>query len=317
MEHIMVFFAGYLLDLLFGDPNWMPHPVVLIGKLISKFEIFLRKDCNTPAAEQRAGAQLVFLVLIATLLIFGSVIYLLEQFLPVVSIGFKILLTYQVLATKCLIKEGKMVQNSLISGTIIESRKQVSRLVGRDTSGLNQEGIIKATVETVAENTVDGVLAPLFYMAIGGPLLGILYKAVNTMDSMVGYKNETYLHFGRAAAKTDDFCNYVPARLTAVLMIFCAFLLKMDGKGAWKIWKRDRRKHASPNSAQTESVCAGALGIQLAGDAVYFGNVVKKPFIGDSTREIAIHDIGKACNLLLITSAVGVVLFLGILYVFL
>lgn len=317
MEHIMILFSGYLLDLLFGDPNWMPHPVVLIGKLISKFETFLRKDCSTPEAEQRAGAQLVFLVLVATLLLFGGVLYLLEQFLPLAAICFKILLTYQILATRCLIKEGKMVQKALISGTIVDARNQVARLVGRDTSALDQEGVIKATVETVAENTVDGVLAPLFYMAIGGPVLGILYKAVNTMDSMVGYKNETYLHFGRAAAKTDDFCNYIPARFTAILMIFSAFLLKMDGKGAWKIWKRDRRKHASPNSAQTESVCAGALGIQLAGDAVYFGNVVKKPFIGDSTRKIAIHDIEKACNLLLVTSAVGVVLFLGILFVFL
>lgn len=315
MEHIMVFFAGYLLDLLFGDPYWLPHPVVLIGKIISKSETFLRKECKNERDEQRAGAQLVFLVLVVTLILFGGALYLLERHVPLLAICFKIFLTYQVLATKSLVFESKKVQKTLISGTIIEARKQVANLVGRDTDGLDHIGVTKATVETVAENTVDGVVAPLFYMAIGGPVLGILYKAVNTMDSMVGYKNEKYLHFGRAAAKFDDFCNYIPARLTAILMIFSAFILKLDGKGAYKVWKRDRRKHASPNSAQTESVCAGALGIQLAGDAIYFGNVVKKPFIGDKTRDIISHDIEKACKLLLVTSGLAVVFFTVILWI--
>ena len=173
-------------------------------------------------------------------------------------------------------------------------------IVGRDTEHLTEEGVAKAAIETVAENTSDGVIAPMLYTALGGPVLGFLYKAVNTMDSMVGYKNDKYMYFGRCAAKLDDVVNYIPARISALLMIAVSFLpgKAYDGKGAWRIWRRDRRKHASPNSAQTEAVCAGSLGVQLAGDASYFGKIVKKPTIGDAHRPVEYEDIKRANGLL-------------------
>ena len=180
------------------------------------------------------------------------------------------------------------------------ARYAVSMIVGRDTQVLDATGVAKAAVETVAENTSDGVIAPLIYLAIGGPILGFMYKAINTMDSMVGYKNDKYMYFGRCAAKLDDVVNYIPARISALLMIAASFLpgKAYDGKGAWRIWRRDRRKHASPNSAQTEAVCAGSLGVQLAGDASYFGKIVKKPTIGDALRPVEYEDIKRANGLL-------------------
>ena len=190
-------------------------------------------------------------------------------------------------------------------------------IVGRDTQNLTKEGVAKAAIETVAENTSDGVIAPMLYTALGGPVLGFLYKAVNTMDSMVGYKNDRYLHFGRAAAKLDDVVNFLPARISALLMIGAAFLSgkSYNGRQAWCIWHRDSRKHASPNSAQTESVCAGALGIQLAGDASYFGKVVKKPYIGDPKRQVEYEDIRRANRLMNRTAWICELLCLGILMV--
>lgn len=309
MEYFLILFAGFLLDLVLGDPVWMPHPVVFIGKIISKFETKLLRKEDDEVKKRRAGAVLVFGVLLTTFVVFGGVIFLLDWLVPAAAFFVKIILTYQVLAAKCLAKEGEKVHKALVSGTIMEARTAVGYLVGRETGGLSAEGVTKATVETIAENTVDGVVAPLFYMAIGGPVLGILYKAINTMDSMVGYKNDKYLDFGRFAAKLDDVVNYIPARLTAVFMILAAFLLKMQWKSAYKVWKSDRRKHASPNSAQTESVCAGALGVQLAGDAIYFGKVYKKPFIGEKTREIEPHDIKKACQLMYVSAGIAMIVF--------
>ncbi len=209
---------------------------------------------------------------------------------------------WQIIAVKSLKKESMNVYNELENGTINSARKAVSRIVGRDTQSLTDEGVTKAAVETVAENTSDGIIAPLFYMLIGGPVLGFLYKAVNTMDSMIGYKNEKYMFLGRAAAKTDDLFNFIPARLSAFFMIISAFILKYDYKNAYKIFKRDRFNHKSPNSAQTESVCAGALNVMLAGDAWYFGKLVKKPTIGDDIRKIEHSDIIKANRLMILTS---------------
>lgn len=216
-------------------------------------------------------------------------------------------MTYQILAVKCLKVESMKVYQSLTKEGIEEARKAVAMIVGRDTAVLDGTGVAKAAIETVAENTSDGVIAPMLYTALGGPVLGFLYKAVNTMDSMIGYKNEKYLNFGRTAAKLDDVCNYLPSRISAYLMIAAAYLGGSDfsGKGAYRIYKRDRRNHASPNSAQTESVCAGALGIQLAGDAVYFGKVVKKPHIGDDTRPVEYEDIRRANRLMYLTAWLG------------
>lgn len=223
---------------------------------------------------------------------------------------------YQLLAANSLKKESMHVFDRLKNGTLDEARYAVSMIVGRDTQSLSKEAIIRAAVETVAENTSDGVVAPMFFMAIGGAPLMFLYKGINTMDSMLGYKNEKYLYFGRCAAKLDDLANYVPARLSAWLMILAAPFVRLDAKEAMRIYKRDRRNHASPNSAQTESVMAGALHIQLAGDAWYFGKLYKKPTIGDPIRPVQTEDIQRAGHLLYAASALTAIVFAGIRILF-
>ena len=295
------FLAGYLLDMLFGDPYWFPHPVKLMGALIGALE----KKWNTddPGKALKRGGLMVVTVLILTLVLSaGAVIgaYLINRYLGAAIEAF---LTYTVLAARSLKTESMKVCKELVKGDLQAARGAVSMIVGRDTAQLDEAGVTRAAVETVAENTSDGVIAPLLYTAIGGPVLGLLYKAVNTMDSMVGYKNERYLYFGRAAAKLDDALNFVPARLSAFAMIAASYILgkEYSGKDAVRIFKRDRFNHASPNSAQTESVCAGALRIRLAGDASYFGKVHKKPFIGDDIRPIEPEDIRRANDLMFMT----------------
>ena len=238
-------------------------------------------------------------------------------FYPKIGMVVEAVMTYQILAARCLQVESGKVWKQLKAGNVEAAREAVSMIVGRDTQNLTKEGVAKAAIETVAENTSDGVIAPMLYTALGGPVLGFLYKAVNTMDSMVGYKNDRYLHFGRAAAKLDDVVNFLPARISALLMIGAAFLSgkSYNGRQAWRIWHRDSRKHASPNSAQTESVCAGALGIQLAGDASYFGKVVKKPYIGDPKRQVEYEDIRRANRLMNRTAWICELLCLGILMI--
>ena len=234
---------------------------------------------------------------------------------PRIGMVVEAVMTYQILAARCLQVESGKVWKQLKAGNLEAAREAVSMIVGRDTQNLTEEGVAKAAIETVAENTSDGVIAPMLYTALGGPVLGFLYKAVNTMDSMVGYKNDRYLHFGRAAAKLDDVVNFLPARISALLMIGAAFFSgkSYNGRQAWRIWRRDSRKHASPNSAQTESVCAGALGIQLAGDASYFGKVVKKPYIGDPKRQVEYEDIRRANRLMNRTAWICEILCLEIL----
>jgi adenosylcobinamide-phosphate synthase len=217
-------------------------------------------------------------------------------------------LCYQLLAAKSLKKESMKVYKSLIAGDTKGARENISMIVGRDTSQLDNGAITRAAVETVSENTSDGVVAPLLCMMIGGAALGCFYKAVNTMDSMVGYKNDRYLYFGRAAAKTDDALNYIPSRISALLMVVCAYMLRFNGRSAFRIWRRDRRKHASPNSAQTEAACAGALGIRLAGPASYHGKLNDKPYIGDDTRPARAEDIKNANRLMYATSVLTLVI---------
>ena len=315
--HMMAFALGFIIDLLVGDPHFLPHPVVLIGKLISLTEKKLRKKTDSFDDEIRKGRLLVITVLLSTFI--ASVCILTAAYLISVYAGLVIetVMTYQILAVKSLKTESMKVYKCIENGDIEGGRKAVSMIVGRDTENLSEEQIVKAAVETVAENTSDAVIAPLVYLAIGGPVLGFLYKAVNTMDSMVGYKNERYLYFGRAAAKLDDIVNYVPARISAVLMIAAACISGPDysGKDALRIFRRDRMKHASPNSAQTESVCAGALGLQLAGDASYFGKTVHKPFIGDKLREAEYEDIRRANRLMYASSCICEIICLAVLAV--
>lgn len=304
--HILAFFSGFLLDLLLGDPYWLPHPIRLIGSLISGLEKKLRngKAERNSRNELKDGALLVFSVLTITVCVTAILIFAAYHIHPYFGVLTETIMTYQILATKCLKVESMKVCHCLQTEGLEAARKAVSMIVGRDTSVLDEEGVAKAAIETVAENTSDGVIAPMLYTALGGPIAGFFYKAVNTMDSMVGYKNEKYLYFGRAAARLDDLVNYIPSRISAWLMICAAFMggKSYSGRQAYKIYKRDNRKHASPNSAQTESVCAGALGIRLAGDACYFGKTVKKPFIGDACRSVEYEDIKRVNKLMYITA---------------
>lgn len=288
--------AGLLLDLLFGDPVWLYHPVRLIGNWISWAERQLRKVCGSHL--MAAGGVLWVMTALMAFLIPFALLALAGWLHPALRFLLETFWCFQILAARSLSSESRKVYEKLKESDLPGARRAVSMIVGRDTEKLTEEGVTKAAVETVAENTSDGVTAPLIYMMIGGAPLGFLYKAVNTMDSMLGYKNDRYLYFGRIPAKMDDIFNYIPARITGLLMTTAAFLTGLDGKNAWKIYRRDRRKHASPNAAQTESVCAGALGVQLAGDAVYFGKVYKKEFIGDALRRIEPEDILRARRLM-------------------
>lgn len=292
-------FWGFLLDLLLGDPTWMPHPVVYMGKAITGLEGFLRKHLpQTEKGEWLGGILLAAALPVGSLLFFGGLCLLAAQIHPLLGFLVQTLWCWQALAMKGLAAESGKVCLELEKGDLMGARKAVSRIVGRDTAELTEEGVTKAAVETVAENFSDGVLAPLFYMLIGGAPLAMVYKSINTMDSMVGYKNKKYLYFGRGAAKLDDAANYLPARIAALFWIAAAALTGFDGKNAWRIWRRDARNHASPNSAQTESACAGALGIRLAGPAYYFGERYEKPYIGDALREVEPEDILRANKML-------------------
>ena len=384
--HMIAFFAGFCLDMLFGDPYWLPHPIRLIGSLISSLERMLigakgsrkeeknlhrveeaavekpgrkeegreeqkteqtrkerqkteqgteqtateqtateeQKAKQTIKKEQRMGRQeerrskensekfrkgiiLAVIVPVMSALMSAMILLIAYKLHPILGVMIEAIMTYQILAAKCLKVESMKVYKSLKEEGLAAARKAVSMIVGRDTQVLDETGVAKAAIETVAENTSDGVIAPMLYTALGGPVFGFVYKAINTMDSMVGYKNDRYLYFGRAAAKLDDVANYLPARICAFLMIGCAFIggKEFDGRRAFRIYKRDNRKHASPNSAQTEAVCAGALGIQLAGDASYFGKVVKKPYIGDSVRAVEFEDIRRVNKLMYLTAWAG------------
>ena len=268
MRILLACVTGFLLDLLFGDPVWMYHPVRMIGALIRWMEQVFRKICGDSARALLAGGIVLCVVTVAvSSAVPAAILFAAGRIHPYLQPALEGFMCYQLLAAKSLKQESMKVYQELKRQDLKKARKAVSMIVGRDTAELTEEGVTKAAVETIAENTSDGVIAPLFYMMILGAPLGFFYKAVNTMDSMIGYKNEKYLYFGKAAAKLDDVMNFIPARISALLMTGAAFLTGMDGKHAWHIFLRDRNKHASPNAAQTESVCAGALRIQLAGDA--------------------------------------------------
>ena len=301
--HISAFFFGFILDMIFGDPQGFPHPVRLMGGLISALEKRLLDMGNrNPDRELKNGKLLAAAVLLSVSAVSAAVFIAAYFAHPIFGACAEAFMTYQILAAKGLKSESMKVFDRLERDDLSGARKEVSMIVGRDTDNLDAEGVTKAAVETVAENTSDGVVAPMLYCAVGGPVLGLMYKAVNTMDSMIGYKNDKYLYFGRAAAKLDDAANFLPARISAVFMLFSAFIGGFDFKNALRIYKRDRLKHSSPNSAHTEAVCAGALGVRFAGDDVYFGKTVKKPFIGEALRKIEPEDIRRANRLMYFTA---------------
>ena len=304
MMTVWAVLGGFVLDALFGDPAWLPHPVVYMGKAISRLEKFLRSRLpKTPQGELLGGAIVAFCLPVGTFLLTGLVCWGAARLHPLLGLAVQMFWCGQALAARGLVQESTNVYKELKKPDLPGARKAVSRIVGRDTAELTAEGVTKAAVETVAENASDGVIAPLLYMLIGGAPLALTYKAINTMDSMLGYKNEKYLYFGRIPAKMDDAANYLPSRLAALLWVAAAAFTRNDAKGAWKIWRRDRRNHASPNSAQTESACAGALGVQLAGPAYYFGEYYAKPTIGDALRPIEPEDILRANQMMYVASA--------------
>ena len=303
---------GFVLDLLFGDPIGRFHPVCLIGRLISALDKCLYREEQTDRQKFRKGLLLVILVVLITAAVTGAILFLFLQIHIYAALLAAVLLCDSTLAMRDLQLESMKVRRALREpeDALEKGRQAVARIVGRDTQYLDEKGVMRAAVETVAENTTDGVVAPLFYLFLGGPVLAMVYKAVNTMDSMIGYKNDRYLFFGRAAAKLDDIANFIPARIAGLLWCFSAAITGADGKGAFRIWKRDRFNHESPNSAQTESACAGALGVRLGGPSVYKGVPVEKPYIGDDLRTIEPEDIRLANRLMFAAEAVMLLIIL-------
>lgn len=300
---------GFLVDLLVGDPHGLPHPVIFIGKLIAALDKLLRRVFpKTVKGENVAGAVLWLIVVsvstaVPALLLWGC---------GAVSVWLRLVvetvMCWQILATKSLRDESMKVHAALETGDIEKSRYAVSMIVGRDTASLSDAGVTRAAVETVAENTADGIVAPIMFMALGGAPLGFFYKAINTMDSMLGYVEPPYKNIGLVPAKLDDAANFIPARFSAIVMLAAGKILGLDVKNGWRIFKRDRFNHASPNSAQTESVCAGLLGVQLAGDAWYHGVLHKKKHIGDPLRKIEHGDIPRVCKIMYVTAALSLVI---------
>ena len=310
--------VGFGIDLVVGDPAGLPHPVVFMGKLISLLEkTFRRWFPKTEAGEKWAGACLWLVVVTVSTLVPAVLLGLCYRVSRWLGFLVESILCWQILATKSLKDESMKVYDALKTGDLAKSRYAVSRIVGRDTANLDSLAVARAAVETVAENTSDGVIAPMLFLALGGAPLGFFYKAVNTMDSMLGYVEMPYRNIGMVSAKMDDVVNFLPARLSALLMLLAGFFLRLDVKNGWRIFLRDRYHHSSPNSAQTESVCAGLLGLRLAGDAWYHGVLHKKPYIGDALREIEYEDIPRACRLLYGTAVLSLLMMSGLKFLYL
>lgn len=318
MYSLLALVLGFGIDLIVGDPHSIPHPVILIGKLISAMEKLVRKIFpKTVKGENIAGGVLWLVVVALSTIVPALLLWLCYKISIWAGLALESIMCWQILATKSLKVESMKVYDALKTGDLEKSRYAVSMIVGRDTAKLDDKGITRATVETVAENTSDGIVAPLICLAIGGAPLGFFYKAVNTMDSMLGYVEMPYKNIGLVPAKMDDVMNFLPARLSALIILAAGWLLKLDARNGWKIFKRDRFNHASPNSAQTESVCAGLLGLRLAGDAWYHGVLHKKKYIGDALREIDYEDIPCSCRLLYVTAFLSLILFGGLRLLFL
>ena len=318
MYHLIALLLGFFIDLLLGDPHSIPHPVVWIGKLITAVEKAVRRIFpKTVRGENVAGGVLWLVVAGVSTAVPALLLYAAYRVHLAAGLVLESIMCWQILATKSLRDESMKVYAALKEGVPENYRRAVSMIVGRDTAELDDLAVARAAVETVAENASDGVIAPMLFLALGGAPLGFFYKAANTMDSMLGYVEMPYKNIGLVPAKMDDVLNYIPARLSALLMLAAGALLRLDVKNGWRIWRRDRRNHASPNSAQTESVCAGLLGVRLAGDAYYHGVLHKKPYIGDARREIEYEDIPCAGRLLYATAALSLLLFGGIKFLLL
>lgn len=309
---IKIILGAFLIDLFIGDPRWIPHPVVMIGKLISFLEEKLQKKGLSPSKLYLRGVALTFTVLLVTLAAVLSILYLSSLIHPYLYLAVYVWLLAATLAVKGLGQAGLCIYRALKDNNLSLARRKAGEIVGRDTAGLQEDEVSRAAVETVAENTVDGVTAPLIYALIGGLPLAMLYKTVNTLDSMVGYRDEKYEYFGRASAKLDDLANYIPARITALLMLLASVILRLDTKRAWQVLKADARNHPSPNSGFAEALAAGSLGIQLGGVNYYRGKASKRPYLGIKTRQINSGDILSTIKLMHLTAYLT--LFFGVLF---
>lgn len=306
---LLAWVAACLLDYRLGDPHHWPHPVRWIGNLITFTQRIVRRCCKSDRA-LRVGGGLLWLVVVGTAwLVSWGVLHIANSVSPWLGWLVEVWMIYTLLAARSLSDAAMEVYRALQSGTLEQSREKLSRIVGRDTSQLQRPQIIRAVVETVAENSVDGVIAPLFFLMLGGAPLAIAYKAINTLDSMVGYKTEKYRAIGFVSARLDDVANFIPARLSLLLLSVAAWLLRMDFRRALRIGWRDRYQHSSPNCAWSEATVAGALGVRLGGPNVYFGEVVEKPWIGDALREPETQDIPRAIRLMMLASGLALVLF--------
>ncbi len=294
--------SAFVLDLLLGDPRSYPHPVIYMGKLISFLENLVRKIAKTPLSLKTGGVVLTLITVATVYIISFGVLALAKAIHVYLFYLLNLALMWNCLAAKSLRQHGLNVFDALDKGDMTQARINLSYIVGRDTHELSAEEVAKATVETVAENTSDGIIAPLFYMFIGGAPLALAYKAINTMDSMIGYKNEKYLHLGWASAKLDDLANYIPARITGFFLVLAALILKLNYRGSFKILLRDRRNHTSPNCGYPEAAVAGALDVQLGGTHTYFGQIVYKPTLGDNIRPVESYDIRRGVEMMYLTS---------------
>lgn len=299
MNFLIKIWIAFILDLIFGDPEKITHPVQIIGKMIT----FLEKKLYGKKGSFAGGAVLGILVVAITFFVMYGFVEL-TKIVKVLEI-LEIYLMYTVFSVKSLAREGKRVYRILKLGNLKVAREKLSYLVSRDTEKMDKLMIIRSSMETISENMVDGVIAPMFYMFLGGLPLAMAYKAINTLDSMVGYKNERYARFGMFSAKLDDVANFIPARISGIFITTASYILRYNYKNAWKIFKRDRKNHASPNSAHPESAVAGALGVQFGGKVSYFGKEMQKPTIGDELKELKLNDIKKNILLMYVTSFVS------------
>ncbi|MFB2863972.1 adenosylcobinamide-phosphate synthase CbiB [Aeromonas sp. MdU4] len=312
----LLYGLSFLLDLMLGDPPHWPHPIRWIGQLICLLQNWLRRHCHSERALYGAGALLWVATVGITYLVTWGLIALLTAIHPWLGLAATVWLTYTILAARCLRDAAMAVYRALQSGSIEESRRQLSYIVGRDTASLDSTQVGRAVVETVAENTVDGVIAPLFWLFIGGAPLAMAYKAVNTLDSMVGYRNEKYRAIGCVSARMDDLANLIPARLGWLLLSLAAALLGLRGRSALCLGWRDRYQHKSPNSGWSEATVAGALGVRLGGPSYYFGALVEKPWLGEEERPLAPADILTTVRLMYLSSMLAFCLFAVAAFVF-
>lgn len=303
---------AFIIDAILGDPYWFPHPVRMMGLYISSFEKVVRKLLTSQKALRVAGIILTISTTLITYLVALTLLNVASRINFYLYYVVNVTILWTCIAPKSLMRESMKIYYALEEKDLVKGRHLLSYIVGRDTEYLNQEQISKATIETVAENTSDGVIAPLIYMFFGGAPLSLAYKAINTLDSMVGYKNEKYMDFGWASAKLDDLANYIPARITGLLLVASAAILRLDVRNSLRILKRDSQNHSSPNSGVPEAAVAGALNIQLGGPSTYFGKIVEKPTIGESHRITNITDI-RTTNYMMYLSSILAILILSVI----